>query len=176
MTHKRNRLTLVALLIISMVACTTSQVVGNLEVALDAVSVALPILGGLTGTPTDLTSAAVTYVAATNQALGEATTILGGPGTDAEKAVAITAAFASIAVPVVPPQYAALSQMITTVASDVAAFLASVPALATPQARAVAVRAPHTTKWAVRDRLRLMHAHSVAVDNAVRLAKLLRKQ
>lgn len=163
-------------LCIALAGCSTATVITDLQVALDAISVALPILGGLTGIPPSVSTAVTAYVTAANEALGQASTILSGPGTDAEKAAAIAAAFAGIAVPVVPAQYAALASLVQTIAQDVAAFLASVPGTATPAARAAFSKSPHTTTWSFDERLQLDHAHSVASDNAIKLAKIPRKQ
>lgn len=152
-----------------LLGCTTSTVITDLQVALDAVTVALPVLAGLTGVPADVSTAVTNYVAAANEALGQAATILDGPDTDAEKAAAVAAAFAGVAAPVVPSQYAVLASLVQTIAQDVAAFLASVPST---QARALQVRPGHVTKWSLDERIRLAHAHSVANDNSIRLAKI----
>lgn len=162
---------LVMILILALAGCTTSTIVTDLQVALDAISAALPILGSLTGVPANVVTAATSYVSAANTALGQSSTILDGPGTDAEKAAAIAAAFAGIAVPVVPVQYAAIAQLIQTVAADVAAFLATVPA-GSPAQMKLAAKSAHVTKWSIDDRLRLAHAHAVANDNEKRLEKL----
>jgi hypothetical protein len=174
MTQSRHYAAIAALLILSLVGCTTSQVVSDLQIALDAITVALPILGTLTGVPADVSTAVTNYATAANQALGQAATILDGPGTDAEKAAAIAAAFAGIAAPVVPAQYAALAQLVGTIAAEVAAFLGSVPGLGTAQERASAAKSPHTTKWSLDERIKLSRAHSVAQDNAAKLAKIKR--
>ena len=173
MTRYRSFAACVAILLcITLAACSTATVITDLQVALDAISVALPILGSLTGVPPDVSNAVASYVTAANSALGQASTILVGSGTDAEKAAQIAAAFAGIAAPVVPSQYAELAQLVATVAKDVAAFLASVPG--GPQLL-TAAKAPHTTKWSSLELVRLANLRSVATDNAAKLAKLPRK-
>lgn len=175
MNNRRSTAAIAALLTLSLAGCSTSTVITDLQVALDAVTVALPVIGGLTGVPADVSQAVTKYVTATNQALGEASTILDSAGTDASKATAIAAEFAGIAVPVLPAQYASIAQLVATIAADVAAFLGSVPGLGTAKARAMAASVPHQTKWSLDERLRLSHAHSTAADNASRLAKIARK-
>ena len=174
MNKRRSYAAIAALLILSLVGCTPSQVVSDLQIALDAITVALPVLGTLTGVPADVVTAVISYSAATNQALGQAATILDGPGTDAEKAAAIAAAFAGIATPLVPAQYTALATLVGTIAGDVAVFLASVPALGTQMAREAAAKSPHATKWSMDERIKLSRAHNVASDNAAKLAKIKR--
>ena len=175
MTKSRNLAALVAILLcITLAGCSTATVITDLQVALDAVSVALPILSSLTGVPPDVANAVTSYVTAANSALGQSSTILSGPGTDAEKAAAIASAFAGIAVPIVPPQYAALASLVQTLAKDVAAFLASVPSSASV-AKLAAAKAPHTTTWSSSERDKLAHATSTANSNAAALAKLPRK-
>jgi hypothetical protein len=156
-------------LILILSGCSTSQVLSNLQIALDAVSVALPILAGLTGVPAPVVAAVESYVQATNTALGQASTILAGAGTDAQKAAQIAAAFAAIAVPVVPAQYAVLVQLVATLAADVAQFLAGVPAATAAVAHASGAT---MTKWSTRDREVLAHCTAVANSNAIALAKI----
>lgn len=149
------------------VACSGSSVVAALETALEAIQIGLPTLAALTGIPQSIVTATDNYVAAVNTALQQSTAILAAPGTDAEKAAAILALFASIAVPVVPAQYQALAQLLSTVASDVAAFLSSVP-----RGQMLTAKAGHTTSFSAADRARLAHAKEIAADNVIKLAKL----
>ena len=176
MTKYRSFAACVAIVLcIALAGCSTATVITDLQVALDAISVALPILGGLTGIPPDVSTAVTSYVTAANSALGQASTILAGTGTDAEKAAAIAAAFAGIAAPVVPAQYVALASLVQTVAQDVAAFLASVPGATSPQVLNAA-KSPRTTRWSTSELVKLANLKSLANDNAIRLAKIPRKQ
>jgi len=168
-----------AILIIMLVACTSTQIVTDLEVALDAIQVGLPILGTVSGVPADVLTAAQTYVAAANSALGQASTILTGPGTDAEKTALIFAAFAGIAAPNIPAQYQAIAQLVSVVAADVAKFLASLPPASTAGIAATrtvgnsaAVMGHTTHRWSPTDQAKLAHALSVANANSAALAKL----
>lgn len=164
---KPTAIVLAALLILS--ACSTSQVIANLQIALDAVAAGLPILSGLTNVPPEVVAQVETYVGATNQALGQASTILAGTGTDAQKAAQIAAAFAGIAAPIVPPQYAAIANLVKTVAQDVAAFLASVPGNTAASAR---VAMGQTTRWSSHDYEMLAKCTAEANSNAIRLQAL----
>lgn len=161
------RAALAVIVILALVGCSTGTVITNLQTALDAISAVIPILGTITGVPVDDVSAAETYVQAANQALGQASTILAGSGTDASKAAQIAAAFAGIAAPVVPAQYANIVALVQTVAGDVAQFLASVPATSTAAANAIATGG-HTTKWSDADRARLARATVTANANAAK--------
>lgn len=173
MTYKRVTLTVItAMLILCLVGCSTAQVVTDLQIALDAITVALPVLGGLSGLPADVLAAVTTYLTATNQALGQASTILDGPGSVDEKFAAVGALFAGIAAPIVPPQYAALAQLVQTIATDVGRFLGAASGM---KLGLVTAPAPRLTKLSIDDRLKLAHAHAVATDNAVKLAKMARK-
>ena len=60
------------------------------------------------------------YLAATSQAITQATDIEAGTGTDAQKAVQIAAAFAGIAAPIVPAKYQALANAVQQVAQYIA--------------------------------------------------------
>src|ERR1035438_4173487 len=68
--------------------CTSSQIIADIQIGLDAITALLPILGTL-GVPAAIQSDVATYAAATNTAFGKAATILAGPGTDPEKAALI---------------------------------------------------------------------------------------
>jgi hypothetical protein len=160
----------VLIILILLSSCTSSQIVSNLEIALDAISAGLPILATVSSVPADVVTSAETYLTAANSALGQASTILAGGGTDAEKSALIIAAFAGIAAPAIPAQYQAIAQLVSVVAADVAKFLAGLPS-AQGAANAAKYGDP-TTKWSDRDRARLAHALSVANANSVALAKL----
>lgn len=158
-----------AVLIVCLICCTPSQILPNLEIALDAISVGLPVLAGVSGVPADVVAMAEAYLAAANSALGQASTILAGPGTDAEKAAQILAALASVAQPAVPAQYAAIAQLVNLVATDLAKFIASLPA---PAAATPSVIGKTVHVLSDKDRARLAHATSVYNANAAALAKL----
>lgn len=160
---------LIPLLILALISsgCSSSQVVTDLEVAVDAVSVALPILAGAAGFPPSLVTQATVYLSAVNGCLSQASTILAGAGTDGAKSAQIAAACATSAAPAVPAQYQALANAISAVAGDLARFLAGLPQ---PVAMARTAGAGHVTKFSARDTERLRHANALAIANATRLA------
>ena len=162
----------IALLVLALVlsGCTSNQVITSLEVAVQAVTVALPVLSALGGIPPDLANASVSYASAVNQALSQASQILDSTGTDAEHAALIAAAFAGIAVPVVPAQYQALASVIQALATDVAHFLGGLPGASIAMARTSGPA--HFTKWSDAEKGRITAAHQKAVANAVVLAAL----
>jgi hypothetical protein len=168
MDTKRAPLALMLALCLILSGCTTSQVVNNLQVALDAITVALPILGSVVAVPAPLIALVENYATQANTALGEASTILAGAGTDAEKAALIAAAFAKLGVPDVPAQFAAIANLVSTIAGDIAQFLGSLPGKLAV-ARGVT---PHTTVFSAADLRKLGHAHGTANENAVKLAAL----
>jgi hypothetical protein len=124
----KTRIAIAAFLIVCLMGCGQTTIIQNLQLTLDAITTAFPIIAGLTTMPPATVTDVGNYLDATNTALGQASTILAGTGTDAQKAAQITAAFASIAAPVVPAQYASIVTLIGTVAKDVSTFLASLPA------------------------------------------------
>jgi hypothetical protein len=124
----KTKTAIAALMIVCLVGCGQTTVIQNLQITLDAITTAFPIIAGLTTMPPATVTDVENYLDATNTALGQASTILAGPGTDAQKAAQITAAFAAIAQPVVPPQYTSIVTLIGTIAKDVGTFLASLPA------------------------------------------------
>jgi hypothetical protein len=149
------KIALVAFLIVCLMGCGQTTVIQNLQITLDAITAAFPIIAGLTTIPPATVTDVETYLDATNTALAQASTILAGPGTDAQKAAQIAAAFAAIAQPVVPAQYASIVTLIGTVAKDVATFLASLPAVTTTS----------TTTLTANNRVALLHASVSAAGN-----------
>src|ERR1039458_8317197 len=111
--------------------CTSSQIIADIQIGLDAITTLLPILGTL-GVPAAIQSDVATYAAATNAAFGKAATILAGPGTDPEKAALIVASFAAIAKPLLPAQYPSLVTQFSLIARALAKFLFFPPAANLP--------------------------------------------
>src|ERR1035437_5372096 len=126
----KHQIAAAAVLVAAAVACTacgTSQVIGNLGLAVDAVSVALPLIGPAAGLPANTQAQIQQYLAATNTAIGQASDILAGPGTDGQKAAQIFASFSGIAVPAVPAKYQGIAQAVQQVSVLVARFLSGLP-------------------------------------------------
>lgn len=155
------RLILLPLLFLGLAGCTSSEVITDLQLAVDAVSVALPLIAPAAGLPATLVAAIDTYLGATSQAISQASTILAGADTDAQKAVAIAAAFAGIAAPLVCPdqapgappcKWAGLAAAIQAVAADVAKFLATEPVAAS---LAKTASPSHVTTWSASQQAQL---------------------
>ena len=102
--------------------CSTTAI-DILNLAVGALEVALPLIGPAAGIDPGTLAAVSGYLGGVSQAITEASSILAGTGTDAQKAAAIAAAFAGIAKPLVPPQYSALAAAVEQVAQYVAQFL-----------------------------------------------------
>jgi len=124
------RSALVIPLVFALLACSSNQVITDLELAVDAVEVALPLIGPSAGLPADLEAQIEKYLSATGTAVAQASDILAGSNTDAQKAAAIAAAFAGIAVPIVPARYQGIASAVQRVAVLVANFLVSLPTAA----------------------------------------------
>lgn len=120
--------TFLAMLLLLPVGCSSNDVINSLELAVNAVSVVVDLAGPSAGLPPDVTAQVKTYAAATATALEQSIDILDGPGTDAQKGAAIAAAFAGIAVPVVPPKYQGIASAVQQVSLLVSKFLAQAPA------------------------------------------------
>jgi hypothetical protein len=152
---------LAAILILSMVGCATSPI-DLLNLAIGAAEVALPLVGGAAHVDPAVVTAVEGYLSAASQAIGQASDILAGPGTDAQKAVQIAAAFAGIAAPVVPGQYQSIANAVQAVAGYIAKFLASLPAPSAATANAMAVTA-HPISPANRAKLASIKARADAL-------------
>ena len=152
-----------AAMLLLLAACSSNQVVTSLELTIDAVSSALPLVGPAAGLPPDIQAAVQTYLGATSEAVGKAAVILDGPGTDAQKAAAITSAFAGIAAPIVPAKYQQIATAVQNVAELVAKFLSHATSASIesgPAVRGASAFAPEpskkgTTKLSAKDRKRL---------------------
>lgn len=147
--------------VLLLAGCGTSQVITSLELAIDAVAAALPLIGPAAGLPADLTAQLEGYLGATSTAVSQASDILAGPGTDEQKAAQIVAAFAGIAVPIVPAKYQGIATAIQQVAQMVAKFLATLPSPALVSARAAGVT-EHTTVFSEGDLRRLAEVKTKA--------------
>lgn len=152
-------LMLVLVLLLALVGCNTSPL-AYLDLAVGALEVALPLIGPAAGLPPDVVAQVGSYLAGVSQAATQASDILAGPGTDAQKSAQILAAFAGIAEPIVPVQYQAIVSAVQQVALYVAKFIASIPA-ASPTA-ATPLSASSQAK------LKTIRARAVAVHSAVR--------
>lgn len=122
--QKRSAAIIAASLIFFLGACGALD---YLQLAVGAAEIALPLIGPSAGVDSATIASVSGYLAATSQAITQATDIEAGTGTDAQKAVQIAAAFAGIAAPIVPAKYQALANAVQQVAQYIAEYLASLP-------------------------------------------------
>ena len=115
---------------LALVGCSTSPL-EYLQLAVGAAEIVLPLVAPSAGIDPATVAAVDNYLNAASEAITQASDILAGTGTDAQKATQILAAFAGIAAPIVPPQYAALASAVQLVAQYIAQFLASLPTTST---------------------------------------------
>ncbi len=140
---KKILISLVVAMTLLCTACTQSDVVTSLQLSVDAASIALPLVSQQAGISPALESQLESYLQATNSAISQTSTILAGPGTPQSKSVAVVAAFATVAVPVMPAGTpVAIVQAIQAVSVDVAKFLQTV---ATPKTASLSA-APKAVK------------------------------
>ena len=172
---RRGQLTagLAVMLVFAMlVACTASQIVADLQIGLQAITALFPLIAGAADAPASVTDSVVAYATAANSAFGQADTILLGNGTNAAKTAQIVALFAGVEAPVVPTQYSALAAQVAAIATDVAKFIAALPA-ATPAA-ARAQPSSTTTQLSASDQQKLVAAQKVAASNAAVLKNMVK--
>lgn len=124
--------------------CNQSQVIATLSGVVSAVEVVLPIIGQAAGIPAATVNQVEEYLSLVNDAASRASTILATADTPAVKAARITAIFASIAVPKLPPGTPrAILDAVQQVAQAVAKFLEHVqPATAAANSQTATQSAP----------------------------------
>ena len=166
-----------AALAVTQTGCAGDAIITDLQAGLDIIAGFLPQIGTLAGLPAALATAVQGYLASVNTALGNASTILLGGGTDAEKAALILAAFAGIAAPLIPPPFNVIAGIVAGLAAAVAKFLASLPPASTAGIAATrtvgnsAAVMGHTSHvWSGKQSERLAHAKASANANALALA------
>lgn len=123
---------LLLIVVLFLTACQTSTIVAALDAVVAAAEIALPLAGAAAGLPPQVSAAIGQYLRLVNLAADQATLILAGPGTAAEKSAAVVAAFSELAagcgcLPAGTPQL--VVSAIGAVARAIARFLAQ---LATP--------------------------------------------
>lgn len=168
----RKILTITLASVVLWTACTSNQVITSITVAVDAAEVALPIVAGATGVDPALIMQLENYLGATSQALAAATDILAKGEPPAQEAADITAAFAGIALPNLPPGLpSAVTQAVQKVAMLVAQFLANLPAATASAARARAVGVQPAPVFNKKDLAKLGALHERAVSLAAQARK-----
>lgn len=135
--HQRsaNRISLasVAIVALALISCSSSQIIATLEDVVTAAEIAVTVIGAATGLPANTSAQIVTYLQAVSTATGQASVILAGAGTSAEKAARIVAAFARIAALNLPAGTPAqIVAVVRGVGQAVATFLLNFPSNAAP--------------------------------------------
>lgn len=123
----------------TLTGCNSNQAIANLQLAVEAADIAFSAVASSAGLPAATQTAVSNYLTAADQALSQASQILAGPGTAAEKAARLTATFAQVASPLLPagtPQ--TVVNAVQAVSNAIARFLSQVGAAqgmpATPSA------------------------------------------
>lgn len=113
--------------LLALVSCGTATVISALQLAVDAVTIAVPLIAAVTGVPAATVNLLLSYLGQVSQAISGAAKILAEPGTPAQQAAAIVALFASIAAPDLRGLPGAIVSAIQLVAKRVGEFLGHFP-------------------------------------------------
>jgi hypothetical protein len=145
------------------VGCQTSTVISTLESVVSAAEIAIPVIGAATGLSSATSAKIVQYLQEVNIATAQASTILAGTGTSAQKAAEIAKAFAAIAqgcncVPAGTPQE--VVAVVNAVAQAVLQFLTNFPPTPAP---------PPVVKVTAANRMALANIRVRAEANAGKL-------
>ncbi len=163
-----------AMLVFALVmsACKPSTLVSSLGAVLSAAEFALPVIASAAGIPPQVTAAIVSYLQLVDAATAQASTILAGPGTSAEKSAAIIAAFANLAqgcncLPAGTPQE--IVKVLDGVAQAIAKFLVNFSSKGIlPTAKAAPI------KVSVSDRAALADIRNRAEQHAAKVKAVLK--
>jgi hypothetical protein len=139
--------------------CQTSTVISTLEGVVSAAEIAIPVIGAATGLNPATSAKIVTYLQEVNIATAQASTILAGTGTSAQKAAEIAKAFAIVAtgckcVPAGTPQE--VVSVVEAVAQAVLNFLTNFPPTPAP---------PPAVKVSAANRIALANIRSRSLQN-----------
>ncbi len=123
----KSAIAIVLVVVLFLTACQPSTLISALDAVVTAAEIALPIIGSTAGIPPAVMSGIVSYLQAVDVAIHQTSVILAGPGTAADKAAQILAAFAGTAagcncIPPGTPQV--VVSVIQAVANAIAKFLA----------------------------------------------------
>lgn len=135
--------------------CQPSTVISTLEAVVSSAEIALPVIGAAVGLSPQVSAQIVQYLQAVDAAVIQASGILSGPGTSADKATRIAQAFVSVAqgcncVPAGTPT--AVVQVVDAVVKAIARFLTNVTPPSGPSARAaVTIKVSRSDRAALTD-------------------------
>ena len=110
-----------------MIGCTQSQVINDIDIALSAAQVAIPIVAGAAGLPAARSAEILTWIQAAVKALGSVSNRLSVGGTTAEVSAGITADLAGVvaSVPDMQGLPSSIATVVQALATDVRNVLAS---------------------------------------------------
>jgi len=110
-----------------MIGCTQSQVINDIDIALNAAQVAIPIVAGAAGLPAAQAAEILTWIQAALKALGSVSNRLSAGGTTAEVSVGITADLAGVvaSVPDLQGLPSSIASVVQTLATDIQNVLAT---------------------------------------------------
>ena len=120
MWNRRLAVVLVIGVCLAMVGCTQSQVISDMDIALSAAQVAIPIVAGAAGLSAAQTAQILTWIQAAVKALGSVSNRLSVGGTTAEISAGITADLASVvaAAPYLQGLPASIATVVGALAGD----------------------------------------------------------
>ena len=110
-----------------MIGCTQSQVINDIDIALSAAQVAIPIVAGAAGLPAAQVAEILTWIQAAVKALGSVSNRLSVGGSKGEVAAGITADLAGVVAsePDLQGVPASIASVVQTLATDVQKVLAT---------------------------------------------------
>jgi hypothetical protein len=110
-----------------MIGCTQSQIINDIDIALSAAQVAIPIVAGAAGLPAARTAEILTWIQAAVKALGSVSNRLSAGGSAGEVAAGITADLAGVvaSVPDLQGLPASVASTVEALATDVQNVLAT---------------------------------------------------
>lgn len=123
-------------------APSVTTLIRDLDTGVGLLAAAFPLIGSTSGMPPALAASVQTYLNVTAAGFARASDIAAGPGTDAEKTLAIVSALSGIAAPVIPSQYSSIATTISQVAQLVGKVLADLPAAAPAPAAIASATSP----------------------------------
>jgi hypothetical protein len=116
-------------LVVLMTGCSSSQIVSNLQFAVDAAEVAFPIVAQQAHLSPAVATQVGAYLQGVNVAISQSAPIIASAEPTPQKVAQISAIFANVAAPNLPPGTPqAVASAVSAVANAVAKFLGSVEA------------------------------------------------
>jgi hypothetical protein len=127
MWTRRLAVVIVIAVCLCMIGCTQSQVINDIDIALSAAQVAIPIVAGAAGLTAAQAAEILTWIQAAVKALGSVSDRLSAGGTTAEVSAGITADLAGVvaSVPDLQGLPSSIASVVQALATDVQNVLAT---------------------------------------------------